>query len=102
MTTFKLIKQSRVIDEVTKQRKRPIFLGNFKSGDKLPSERDLVEQFKVSCVNVRETLCVPENTGFTITRQGVSGGVLVTELIFEHLCKWGYGTSYIPFVKNFY
>jgi DNA-binding FadR family transcriptional regulator len=85
MPTFKPIKQLRVSEEVTEQMKRSILVGYFKSGDKLPSERELAEQFKVSRVAVREALRVLENTGFLITRQGVTGGAFVTDLTFEHL-----------------
>jgi DNA-binding FadR family transcriptional regulator len=85
MPTFKPIKQSRVSEEVTEQMKRSILVGYFKSGDKLPSERELAEQFKVSRVAVREALRVLENTGFLTTRQGVTGGTFVTDLTFEHL-----------------
>ncbi len=85
MPTFKPIKQSRVSEEVTEQMKRSILVGYFKSGDKLPSERELAEQFKVSRVAVREALRVLENTGFLTTRQGVTGGAFVTDLTFEHL-----------------
>jgi GntR family transcriptional regulator, transcriptional repressor for pyruvate dehydrogenase complex len=85
MPTFKPIKQSRVSEEVTEQMKRSILVGYFKSGDKLPSERELAEQFKVSRVAIREALRVLENTGFLTTRQGVTGGAFVTDLTFEHL-----------------
>jgi GntR family transcriptional regulator, transcriptional repressor for pyruvate dehydrogenase complex len=85
MSTFKPIKQSRVSEEITEQMKRSILVGYFKSGDKLPSERELADQFKVSRVAVREALRVLENTGFLTTRQGVTGGAFVTDLTFEHL-----------------
>ncbi len=85
MQSFKPVKQSRVSDEVTEQLKQSILLGYFKAGDKLPSERELAEQFKVSRIAIRESLRALENKGFIITRQGVTGGTFVTELTFEHL-----------------
>ncbi len=85
MQSFKPVKQSRISDEVADQLKRSILLGYFKAGDKLPSERDLAEQFKVSRIAIRESLRALENKGFIETRQGATGGTFVTELTFEHL-----------------
>jgi len=85
MPSFKPIKQLRVSGEVTEQLKQSILLGRFKAGDRLPSERELAEQFQVSRVAVREALRALENSGFITTRQGVTGGAFVTDLSFEHL-----------------
>jgi DNA-binding FadR family transcriptional regulator len=82
---FKPIKQSRVSKEVAEQLKQSILSNNFKTGEKLPSERDLAEQFQVSRITIREALRFLENTGFVSTRQGVTGGTFVTDLTFEHL-----------------
>jgi GntR family transcriptional repressor for pyruvate dehydrogenase complex len=85
MTSFRPIKQFRVSGEVTEQLKQSILLGHFKAGDKLPSERELAEQFQVSRVAIREALRTLENAGFITTRQGVTGGTFVTELTFLQL-----------------
>jgi GntR family transcriptional regulator, transcriptional repressor for pyruvate dehydrogenase complex len=85
MPAFKPIKQSRVSGEVAEQLKQTILSGQFKAGDKLPSERDLADQFQVSRIAIREALRFLENTGFVATRQGVTGGTFVTDLTFEHL-----------------
>jgi len=85
MPPFKPIKQARVSGEVATQLKQSILLGHFKAGDKLPSERDLAEQFQVSRIAVREALRFLENTGFVSTRQGITGGSFVSDLTFEHL-----------------
>jgi DNA-binding FadR family transcriptional regulator len=82
---FKPVRQSRVSDEVTGQLKQSILLGQFKAGDRLPAERDLSEQFRVSRVAIREALRALQNTGFIETRQGSAGGAFVTDLTFEHL-----------------
>lgn len=44
--------------------------GTFKIGDKLPSERELCEQFGVSRVPVRQALSALELNGFIFSRQG--------------------------------
>jgi DNA-binding FadR family transcriptional regulator len=87
MARFRPIKQPRVSQEVREQLKQSILLGQFKAGDRLPSERDLVEEFQVSRVAIREALRALENSGFIITRQGVNGGAYVTELTFEHIAN---------------
>jgi GntR family transcriptional repressor for pyruvate dehydrogenase complex len=85
LPAFKPIKQSRISKEVTEQLKHAILLGQFQTGDKLPPERELAEQFQVSRVAVRESLRVLESAGFLTTRPGVTGGTFVTDLTFEHL-----------------
>ncbi len=87
MPKFKPIRQFRVSEEVTEQLKQSILLGGFKAGDKLPSERDLAEQFQVSRVAIREALRTLENSGFIVTRQGTNGGAYVTDLSFEFLAN---------------
>jgi DNA-binding FadR family transcriptional regulator len=83
MPRFKPIKQLRVSEEVAEQLKQSIIMGHFKEGDKLPSERDLAEEFQVSRVAIHEALRSLENSGFIETRQGPTGGSYVTELTFE-------------------
>jgi DNA-binding FadR family transcriptional regulator len=87
MPNFKPIRQFRVSEEVTEQLKQSILLGGFKAGDKLPSERDLAEQFQVSRVAIREALRKLEHSGFILTRQGATGGAYVTDLNFEYLAN---------------
>jgi len=87
MPRFKPIKQSRVSEEVAEQLKQSILSGHFKAGDKLPSERDLAEEFQVSRIAIREALRALENSGFIVTRQGATGGTYVTELNFEYLAN---------------
>ena len=82
---FKPIRQSRISEEVAEQLKQSILLGQFKTGEKLPSERKLAEEFEVSRVAVREALRALGNSGFVSTRQGSAGGAFVTELTFEQL-----------------
>jgi DNA-binding FadR family transcriptional regulator len=85
MQRFKPIKQARISNQVCEQLKQTILLGQFKAGDRLPSERDLAADFQVSRVAIREALRTLENSGFIATRQGVNGGAYVTELTFGHI-----------------
>lgn len=85
MSDFKPIKQSRVSEEVLRQLKEAILLGKYKSGQKIPSERELTEAFQVSRGVVREAIRALEITGFVVLRQGPAGGAFVTDLSFNHI-----------------
>jgi DNA-binding FadR family transcriptional regulator len=85
MPEFKPIRQLRVSEEVLSQLKEAILKGRFKAGDKLPSERELTEEFQVSRAGVREALRALELSGFVVTRQGPAGGAFVKELSFERV-----------------
>ena len=56
MAIFRPIRQLRVSEEIISQLKQSILLGHFKPGDKLPAERDLADEFRVSRVAIREAL----------------------------------------------
>jgi DNA-binding FadR family transcriptional regulator len=85
MELFRPVRQLRVFEEIVAQLKQSILMGRFKPGDKLPTERELVEQFQASRVAIREALRTLENSGFIVTRQGANGGAYVTDLSFEFL-----------------
>jgi GntR family transcriptional regulator, transcriptional repressor for pyruvate dehydrogenase complex len=85
MGQFRPIKQFRVSEEVLSQLKESILLGKFKSGEKLPSERELTEEFQVSRGVIREAIRALEITGFVVLRQGTTGGAFVTDLSFDHV-----------------
>jgi GntR family transcriptional repressor for pyruvate dehydrogenase complex len=87
MSRFKPIRPVRVSDEVFEQLKQSILLGHFKAGERLPTERDLAEEFQVSRVAIREALRNLENSGFLSTRQGATGGAFVTDLTFDNLAR---------------
>jgi GntR family transcriptional repressor for pyruvate dehydrogenase complex len=87
MARFKPIRPVRISAEVAEQLKQSILLGQFKAGQRLPSERDLAEEFQVSRVAIREALRSLENSGFIHTRQGAAGGAFVTDLTFDHLAQ---------------
>jgi DNA-binding FadR family transcriptional regulator len=79
------IKKTRIWEEVAEQFKDSIVSGDFKPGDKLPSERELAEQFQVGRVAIREALRSLINSGFIVMRQGAAGGAFVTDLTFNYL-----------------
>ncbi|MGD9046330.1 MAG: FadR/GntR family transcriptional regulator [Desulfobacterales bacterium] len=85
MGQFRSVRQSRVSEAVLAQLKEAILLGHFKSGEKLPSERELTEEFQVSRGVIREAIRALEITGFVVLRQGPTGGAFVTNLSFDHV-----------------
>ena len=87
MPKFNPIPQLRVSEEVAEQLKNSILNGQFKTGNRLPSERNLAEEFQVSRVAIREALRLLQKSGFIVTRQGVLGGTFITDLSFEHLAN---------------
>jgi GntR family transcriptional repressor for pyruvate dehydrogenase complex len=64
------IKKTRVSEDIVAQLKGLIAEGKLHSGDQLPSERDLSEQFKVSRASVREAIRALESLGLLEARQG--------------------------------
>ena len=90
MKNFQPIKQVKASDEVSNQLRHAIFERRYLAGDKLPSERELIETFKVSRTVVREAIKALEARGLVQIKQGATGGAFVKELTFERLtndCK---------------
>jgi GntR family transcriptional repressor for pyruvate dehydrogenase complex len=77
---FDSVKPDKVSQHIIDQIRNAIFEGRLKPGDKLPSERELTEKFKVSKATLREALRSLEVLGFLEIRKGVSGGAFVTEV----------------------
>jgi GntR family transcriptional regulator, transcriptional repressor for pyruvate dehydrogenase complex len=84
---FKPVKLRRASEEVINQLKEEIRDGYLKPGDKLPPERQLSEEFKVSRLTIREALRVLESSGLVITQQGSTGGKFVADLTYESLSR---------------
>lgn len=61
---------SKVYIEIVKQLRNMITAGGLKSGDKIPSERELSERLSVGRSSVREALRALELLGFIETRRG--------------------------------
>jgi GntR family transcriptional regulator, transcriptional repressor for pyruvate dehydrogenase complex len=76
-------KSNRVCEHVIDQIRQAIFDGRLKPGDRLPSEKELIEEFHVSRGTLREALRTLEGLGVLHIRQGVSGGPYVTEIGVE-------------------
>src|SRR5215472_16683833 len=67
---FSQVTPVRAYESVAKQIETAIGRGEIRPGDRLPPERDLVEQFGVSRATIREALRVLENAGLIRSRPG--------------------------------
>jgi len=75
---FTPVNRSRASGEIVTQIERAIFDGVYSPGERLRSERELAEQFKVSRITVRDALRVLEARGLIRVKVGASGGAFVT------------------------
>jgi len=95
MKHFKPVKTDRVYEKVLDQLKDAILTGRFKTGEKLPSERELCEEFQVSRGVIREAIRALELRGFVLIRQGPAGGAYVTDLSFNQV-----GNAFLDLFKT--
>jgi DNA-binding FadR family transcriptional regulator len=82
---FTPVKQNRISVEIVNQLKAAILSGRYPPGRRMPTERELTEQFRASRVVVREALRELEIRGLVKILQGPAGGAYVTDLSFDHL-----------------
>jgi GntR family transcriptional repressor for pyruvate dehydrogenase complex len=82
---FTPVKQNRISTEIVTQLKESILSGRYPPGRRMPTERELTEQFRASRVVVREALRELEIKGLVKILQGPAGGAYVTDLSFDHL-----------------
>lgn len=80
MSGYKSLKKPLLSEEVKSAIKASIADATFKPGEKLPSERELVDQFQVSRVTIREALRNLQSEGLIEVRRGVYAGAYVSEL----------------------
>ena len=77
---FKSLQRRRLYEEVSDALKQAILKGDYKVGDKLPSENELAELFQVSRAVIREAVRYLELTGLVTIKQGATGGAFVSEM----------------------
>ncbi len=79
------IKSRKIYEDILGQLRQLIATGQLKSGDKLPTERDLALRFMVSRTSVREALRALEAMGLIRSRPGE--GTFVREITIETLIE---------------
>lgn len=72
---IKSIERSKVSDEVYNQMFKNILSGEWKEGDKLPSESELCKLFNVSRVSIRSAMHKLKGQNLIVTKQGVGSFV---------------------------
>ncbi len=68
---------ARASQDIVEQIKANIFAGKLAPGDRLPSEKELGEQFDLSRITVRDALRVLESKGLITIKVGARGGAFV-------------------------
>jgi DNA-binding FadR family transcriptional regulator len=98
---FRTVRVGRASADIVQQIKNNIFEGRLTSGDRLPSEKELTEQFGVSRITVRDALRVLESQGLIEIKVGAAGGAFVaspssapvTQVLTDMLRLHGVSTS---------
>ncbi len=84
---FKPVRVSRASADVVEQIKGEIFSGRLTAGDRLPSEKELAEQFGLSRVTIRDALRILESHGLVQIKVGAGGGAFVADPSVEPLTQ---------------
>src|SRR5215467_9286751 len=64
------VQTTKLFEQITEQIEQQILRGDLRSGDRLPTERDLAEQFHVSRTAVREAMKILAQKGLVDMRPG--------------------------------
>jgi GntR family transcriptional repressor for pyruvate dehydrogenase complex len=67
---FRSVKSGKISELIVQQIKNAIIEGEIKAGDRLPSERELVERFEASRISIREALKRLETAGLLTIKPG--------------------------------
>ena len=96
MYSFKAIKKASLSQQIENEIKNAIASRIYKPLEKLPSERELMDQFNVSRSTIREALMNLQSSGLIFVKRGVNAGAYVAEINpspitenFQNLIKFG-------------
>lgn len=78
MNSFHPVRTGKVSELIVQQLRDSILNGTMKTGDKVPPERELTEQFRASRISVREAFKKLESSGLVTIKPG--SGVFVAEV----------------------
>ena len=76
---FRPVPSDRISNVIVDQIKEAVFQKKLKAGDKLPSERQLIDEFRTSRVTIREALRTLEQFGILEIRRGIEGGAFIRD-----------------------
>jgi len=77
-TDFRPVHTRRTFEEVTQQVRKLLFGGSLRSGDRLPSERELAVMLGIGRPALREALRALEVSGLIELRKGKTGGAFIS------------------------
>ncbi|OBF19777.1 FCD domain-containing protein [Mycobacterium sp. ACS4331] len=77
------VRQIPAHELVVDQMRRALELGQFRPGDRLPTERELAETLDVSRTTVRAAVAVLEREGLIAVRRGRGGGFTVQAPVYD-------------------
>ncbi|MEW6261668.1 MAG: FadR/GntR family transcriptional regulator [Thermodesulfobacteriota bacterium] len=80
---FNLVNQPKAPRQIIDQIRNAVLEGKIKPGNRLSSEKELMDQFGVSKATLREALRALEYLGLIETRKGAAGGVFISEVDME-------------------
>lgn len=80
---FEPIKYARISQNIVDQIRKAILNNDLSPGDRLPSEKELANNFGVSKASVREALRSLEALGLVEIKQGVAGGAFAREIDYD-------------------
>ncbi len=81
LIVFAPVEARRASDEIINQIRERLETGELRTGDRLPSERELAETFNVSRNTVREALRGLERSGVLELRKGATGGAFIADQV---------------------
>ena len=87
MLGYTQIRKDRLADLVGNQLKESIFEGKYRSGQRMPSEHQLVEMFGVSRLIVREAIRDLERVGLIEVKRGPLGGAFVLPMKHDSVSR---------------
>jgi GntR family transcriptional regulator, transcriptional repressor for pyruvate dehydrogenase complex len=82
---FDRLQTSRISEQVEVKLREAILGGRLKSGDRLPTEKEMARQFGVSVVTLREALRSLEIFGLVQKKKGQGGGIFISDMNNESI-----------------
>jgi GntR family transcriptional repressor for pyruvate dehydrogenase complex len=76
-------KRQKLSQQIISEVRNAIISGKIEPGDRLPTEQELLRNFGVSRLTIREALCGLETIGLLKVNPGLGGGAVVTDVGVE-------------------
>lgn len=91
---FTAARKGKTTDIIIERIRTAILAGELQPGDRLPTEKELGEQFQVSRQTIRESLRALEHVGLITLRKGSGGGAFIkavdAEIVVQNLANYLY------------